>query len=91
MSAIQSNLSKTAKSSMVQDKKEKKVLTDDELIRLLRIDVDSGLYPSSQGSQALLRSYDALFERLEACEEAARQSLLDAKDETFEREIASND
>lgn len=77
MSAIQSNLSKTAKSSMVQDKKEKKVLTDDELIRLLRIDIDSGLYPSSQGSQALLRSYDAIFERLEACEEHARTAISD--------------
>jgi hypothetical protein len=51
--------SKTAKASKVVEKLEKKVIPDTELIRLLRIDRASGLYPTTQGTDALLRAYDS--------------------------------
>jgi chromosome segregation ATPase len=51
--------SKTAKASKVVEKFEKKVIPDAELIRLLRIDRASGLYPTTQGTDALLRAFDA--------------------------------
>ena len=36
----------------------KKVIPDAELIRLLRIDLKSGIYPSQQATAAVLRSFD---------------------------------
>lgn len=55
-----SKISKTAKSSMGIAKVEKSVIPDAELIRLLRIDCASAIYPGVQGTHALLRAYDAL-------------------------------
>jgi hypothetical protein len=56
--------SKTARASMAagQAKVEKKVLSDADLIKNLRLEVSSGLYPTIQGSHALLREYDKLLE-----------------------------
>lgn len=53
-----SKVSKTARASSVTIEKEKKVIPDAELIRLLRIDCASNIYPSWQGTHALLRVYD---------------------------------
>jgi hypothetical protein len=52
--------SKTARASAVKEKTDKKVISDEELIRNLRIEVDSNIYPSQQGTLALLRAYDSL-------------------------------
>src|SRR5258708_5356846 len=61
--------SKTARASAVKmPPKEKSVIPDDELIRLLRIERASGIWPSSQGVDALLRAYDA--------EQAEKSSVL---------------
>lgn len=62
--------SKTARASAVKDTTVKKVISDPELIRLLRIDRASGIYPTTQGSDALLRFCDALL--------AENSSLTDA-------------
>jgi hypothetical protein len=54
-----SKISKTARASMGGGQVEaKKVIPDAELIRLLRIDRNSGIYPGTQGTDALLRAYD---------------------------------
>ena len=42
-----------------EDKVVKQVIPDEELIRLLRIDLKSGIYPSQQATAAVLRSLDA--------------------------------
>jgi hypothetical protein len=58
-----SKVSKTAKASEVKETKTAKAaIPDHELVRLLRIDRASGLYPSTQGADALLREYDAIFQ-----------------------------
>lgn len=51
--------SKTARASAVKEKFEKQVIPDAELIRLLRIDRASGIYPGVQGTDAVLRALDA--------------------------------
>lgn len=53
--------SKTARASQVKDRTVKSVIPDADLIRSLRIDRESGLYPGVQGTDALLRAYDDLF------------------------------
>jgi hypothetical protein len=54
--------SKTARASMNagQAKAEKKVVSDADLIKNLRLEVANGLYPTSQGPHALLREFDKL-------------------------------
>jgi hypothetical protein len=42
-----------------EEKTAKQVIPDEELIRLLRIDLKSGIYPSQQATAAVLRSLDA--------------------------------
>jgi hypothetical protein len=55
-------ISKTAKASEVKETKaEKRTLSDAELVRLLRIDRESGLYPGTQGVDAMIRLYDRAF------------------------------
>jgi len=54
---------------------EKKIIPDAELIRLLRIDCASGIYPTSQGSYALLRAYDALLAERSAALKLLNESL----------------
>ena len=39
---------------------EKKVIPDEERVRLLRLEVVSNIYPSSENTKALLRTYDAV-------------------------------
>jgi hypothetical protein len=54
-------LSKTAKAAMKAgaDKNgPKKLIPDHELVRVMRIDVAAGLYPTAQCAAALLRLYD---------------------------------
>jgi hypothetical protein len=56
-----STISKTAKASMKaaqQGPKDEVVISDAERIRLLRIEVASHIYPSSEHVHALLRGYD---------------------------------
>ena len=56
-----SKLSKTARASIGQmPTQAKKVLSDEELIRLLRIDRESKLWTGVQGIDALLRAHAAL-------------------------------
>lgn len=65
-----SKVSKTAKASEVQVKHEKKVISDEELIRQLRLDRESHIYPSTQGADALLRAYDVSLEAIKAITES---------------------
>lgn len=69
-----SKISKTAKASMPSGPvKEKAVIPDVELVRLLRIDRSSGIYPATQGTDALLREYDAALALLEGSKLAVKQ------------------
>ncbi len=52
--------SKTARASAVKTVGEKKVIPDADLIKGLRNDRASKLYPTVQGTDALLRQYDLL-------------------------------
>jgi hypothetical protein len=54
-----SNVSKTAKASMVTEHVEKKVISDEELVRQARIHLSSGLHISQEMGRALLTAYDA--------------------------------
>lgn len=64
-----SKLSKTARASMGQQApKEVKVIPDSELLRLLRIDRASGIYPGTQGTDAALRTVDILTARVNELE-----------------------
>lgn len=68
--------SKTARSSAVKEiVKVKQVIPDDELVRLLRIDLASGIYPGQQMSGAVLRMYDALNSSYRASSETAAAEL----------------
>jgi hypothetical protein len=60
-----SKVSKTARASAGVQVKEKKVIPDADLIKNLRNEVASGLYPTIQGSHALLRAYDEQAKQLE--------------------------
>ena len=81
-----SKISKTAKASMgTGPVVAKKTISDEELIRLLRIDVASGIYPSSQGTHALLRAYDA--ERNTVATLAGSTTALLARAEKAEEEL----
>ena len=55
-------ISKTARAAMkaveAGQQKKKEIIPDEEYIRLLRIDLTSGLYVSQEGARALLREYD---------------------------------
>jgi hypothetical protein len=42
-----------------EEKTAKQIISDEELIRLLRIDLKSGIYPTQQATAAVLRSLDA--------------------------------
>lgn len=54
-----SKVSKTARASMGGGPVvAKSIIPDAELIRLLRIDRNSGIFPGTQGTDALLRAYD---------------------------------
>lgn len=56
--------SKTARASAVKEPSSQKQATPDaELIRQLRLDREGKLYPSVQGTDALLRAYDALLSK----------------------------
>src|SRR5258708_33547512 len=56
-----SKVSKTARASMGSGPViAKSIIPDAELIRLLRIDRESGIFPGTQGTDALLRACDSL-------------------------------
>ncbi len=62
----------------------KKVIPDAELIRLLRIDLKSGIYPTQQATAAVLRSLDAANDIIEKLHQpgpvlAAMQSAAEAE------------
>jgi hypothetical protein len=50
--------SKTARASAIKVQGGVKVIPDAELIRQLRLDVAAQIYPSYQGTHALLRAFD---------------------------------
>jgi hypothetical protein len=67
MEGFVSKLSKTAKASVqagVINQEKVVVLSDDELVRLLRIDRESHIWPGVQSIDALLRKYDAALARI---------------------------
>ena len=86
--------SKTARSSAVKEVAKPKVeIPQDELIRLLRIDLDSNLWPSSQKAEAALKAYDtaaaSLNVAIDRVEELNRQLVLaQSTIETLNKTIA---
>lgn len=74
-----SKVSKTARASVGKAPAAAiQTISDEELIRLLRIDVASGIYPSSQGTHALLRAYD---------EQARQLVLANSKIDTLNKTV----
>lgn len=47
-----------AKRAAMEAGKKKEVISDEERVRLIRIEIDSNIYPSSENARALLREYD---------------------------------
>jgi hypothetical protein len=91
-----STISKTAKASMKaaqQGPKDEVIISDAERIRLLRIEVASHIYPSSEHVHALLRGYDIALEA--AAKEMATVVLLEDRlavfAETLNRLTADNE
>lgn len=70
-------ISKTARASAGMQATKKIVIPDDELIKNLRNEVASGLYPTSQGSHALLRAYDAALAQMDGMRSAYDGMLAD--------------
>jgi len=56
-----------------EEKTAKQIISDEELIRLLRIDLKSGIYPTQQATAAVLRSLDAVSAELAKIHAVAAQ------------------
>lgn len=69
-----------------QAKGGKKVVTDEELIRQLRLDAAAGLYPGVESTKALLRAYDKEINALAIAAPAVSDLL--ARAESAEGELA---
>lgn len=81
--------SKTARASAVKQTEVKKVIPDVELLRLLRIDRASGIYPGVQGTDAALRALDEATSAnvvLAGDLLAARKQLVDLEAQLVDRE-----
>jgi hypothetical protein len=57
--------SKTARASAVKEvAKPKVVIPDTERLRLIRLEIEAGIYPSSENSKAVVRLYDLAQEEI---------------------------
>jgi 50S ribosomal subunit-associated GTPase HflX len=58
MGAVMAELSKTAKASMVKEVKQVKAETPEESLRQLRLNLDAGLFITTDRIRVLLSAYD---------------------------------